>query len=325
MNKTNHSRKIGSVTFASGARQTIEIDRDGVLLELTARLKFRITNTATAPVTPLYQALAALIKRLEIIVGGRDTVWSITGSALATRVAYEDGIAALGADATVVVTASAATDYDVTLPLQFFLPNGRRPDDTGLDLRRVSTCTLAVTWGTTDAADVFKTPNGATISLVTLDVEGHYLLGAAAEDVYLVRTLDQVEQTITGSTSNLQIVMDRGSGLFYRSFQIETLVDGQGNNGVLDPGQGVEIVAGSFVFKNRNAVQVRAHNKREYRLSPIAGVYMLPLSLFGQGVTWINTSQLTSDLKLQLDATFVAGGTNLIRVTREGVRPLKLA
>src|SRR5690606_29541344 len=99
--------------YASGGRQTLEIDRDGVLLGLRLRLKFTITNGGTAAVTPLFQALARLMRRLEVIAGGRDTVWSVQGEDLAARVQYENAARAYGMGDTVVLTESVATNYDI--------------------------------------------------------------------------------------------------------------------------------------------------------------------------------------------------------------------
>jgi hypothetical protein len=321
LNQTNHIRKLGNVVYVSGARQTLEIDRGAPLLELMLRLRYTVTNGATAPVGPLYQTLARLIRRLELIVGGRDTVISISGASLAARRAYEQGIVEYGMDATVVLTGSAATTYDVVLSVPLVLPRGRRPDDTALDLRRVSSCTLAITWGPGDCTDFYTTPNSAAISGVTCAVEGRYLLGAPDSAVYLTRTLDQVNKELTGTNTNFDMVMDRGSGLAYRSFQIETLAAEIGSDGILNA---MRIEAGNFTFRNTDAVQIKGQNRRDFQFAPITGLYLPELSLFGQGITWIATDKLDSDLRLVLDATKIAG-TNMIYVTREGVRPLKLA
>jgi len=48
-------------------------------------------------------------------------------------------------------------------------------DDTGLDTTNLNQLSVMMTWGRTDCSDLFATPNGATISGVSLDVEGHYL------------------------------------------------------------------------------------------------------------------------------------------------------
>lgn len=319
---TLHDRKIGQVVFAAGGRQTLEIDRAGVLNQLTLRLKYTVTNGGSAAVGPLFQALARLIKRVEIIMGGRDTVWSISGKSLAMLAHVDNMYPAYGMGDAVVLTGSAATTYDITIPLPFFLDNARRPDDTALDLRRVSQASIAITWGPTDCSDLYTTPNSAAISSVTCDVEGEYTLGAPNDQVYLVRAIDEIEEEITGNSGNRSLIVDRGSGLFVRRLFL-TFEDAKiGADDVLND---VKLEAGSFIFLNRDPVQVKAKNKREYGLeSLITGVYAFDETLFGQATSMINTGELTSDLKFVMDVT-KGSGTTTVRLTREVVRPLKLA
>lgn len=321
---TLHNRKIGNVVYTGGGRQTLELDRDGILLDLDLRLRFTVTNAVTGPVGPLFQTLARLFKRIEIIAGGRDTVWSVNGVDLAARIQYEESAVAYGMDDTVVLTNSAVTTYDVVLPMSFTLPRARRPDDTGLDTRGLSTLTLAITWGGIE--DLFATPNNAVISDVTCSVEGNHLLDVPDEQAYLVRAVDTVERELTGTSDNFDIIMDRGTGLLYRSFLIATVADSVGVNTILDPGS-IRLEAGSFIYQNRSGVHVRAMNRTRYsQQTPglIDGVYFIPVTFAGQLTTAIDTSNLGSDLKLILDAVKVSG-SNFIRVNREAVRPLKVA
>jgi hypothetical protein len=319
-NLVYHPRKLGTVDFAENARKTLEIDRDGVLMQLDLRLQFTITNSATPAVDPQWNALASLFKRIEMIVGGRDTVVSIDGPGLVARAQKEFGTSIFGMDDTVVLTGSAVTAYDVIIPLSFFLPRGRRPDDTGLDLRRQQQVSLAITWG--DIDDFYGTANAAVISAVTCSVEGNYLLYAPTDKAFFARNLDMVERDLPGSTDNFDITMDKGTGLFYRSFQVVTLADGLAVNTILDPGS-ISLEAGSFVFTKRDAIMWRAHNKHNFgQEAATTGLYYMPTYMFGEGSSMINSGVLQSDLKFIFDATKVTG-TNTIRVYREAMRPLK--
>lgn len=318
--QTKHVRKIGSIPFVSGSRQTLDLDRDGVLLGLNLRLRFTVTNGGNGPTTPKFQTLARLLKRIEILAGGRDTVVNITGHDLAARVQYESAAVARGMDATVVLTNSAVTAYDVSLPLSFMLPRGRRPDDTGLDTRGLSSLSLITTWGTTDAADLFGTTNSAAISSVTLDVEGHYLLNPP-ETPFLVRALDYVQQEVTASSSNFALIMDRGTGLAYRTMMLVADANDVGNDSIINS---LRLEEGSFVYQNTDFASLKGSNKVEYNQSSlITGMAMLNLIHLGEAITAINTGGLTSDLKLVLDVT-KQSGTNYVRVQREAIRGLKL-
>lgn len=320
-NPTVHHRRLGSVVYTAGGRQTLELDRDGVLLGLSIRLRFDLANGANAPTTPLFQTLSRLIKRLEVIAGGRDTVWSVSGAHLVARATYEAGIAPYGMDAALPAGNGASGSFDIVIPVDFTLPSGRRPDDTGLDTRGLNQLAVAVTWGS--ASDLFGTVNTAAVSNVTCTVEGRYMLNVAADRAYLVRALDTVERELTGSSDNWDMIMDRGTGLVYRSFMVVTTADSVGVNTILDPGT-IKLESGSFIFQNRDAVTLRGMNKRDQRIAPVAGVYFVDVLFNGQITNGINTGALDADLKMIFNATKV-NGTNIVAVQREAVRPLKLA
>lgn len=289
------------------------------------RLKYTITNGGALAPTGLKDFWPfRLLRRLEVIAGGRDTVWSISGEDLAERVYYESGLMPYGGSVAVTAGAGGVTTVDVVLPMEFTLPNAKRPDDTGLDTRGLGQLMFYATWAAS-ASDLFGTANGATISDVTCSVQGNYMLNIPQGRVYLVRALDTTSRQLTGTSNNWDVIVDRGTGLVYRSFMVFTRVDDVGNNGILDAGS-VRIESGSYVFQNVEAVQVQADNLHGQGLQDgvKAGAYFLDLIFDGQLVNGINTGGLDSDLKLIFDATLVGGGSNFIQVQREAVRPLKL-
>ena len=322
MPEIGHVRKLGTVDFAAGSRQTLELDRTGVLMGLDLRVQFTITNGGTGPVGPFFEALARIVKRVEIILGGRDTVISMSGAALAAKFEYENMQPADGMDDTVVLTNSAVTAYDITLPLQFFLPDGRREDDTALDLRRVSQATLAITWGAVDCSEQFTTPNSAAISLVTCSVEGQYILSDNPDRQYLVRSMNTLEKTITASSDAFDMILDRNTGLFYRSaFIIATDAD-IGDDAVLND---ISLQSGTFIFQHTEPAKVKARNRQHRKLSSLkTGVYDMPVTVFGQGATMLNTGEMQSDFKFVFDVT-VGSGTTKLLIVREALRPVKLA
>ncbi|MGE5503313.1 MAG: hypothetical protein ACM31L_02715 [Actinomycetota bacterium] len=327
-NQVIHRRKLGTIPYTAGGRASIELDRDGVLLQLRLRLKYTITNGGSAAPTGLkFLFPFRLMRRIEVIVGGRDTVWSISGEQLAAKVWYENQVAPYGNITAVTAGAGSTTSVDLVLPLDFTLPLGVRPDDTGLDTRGIGQLACYVTWAS-GASDLFGTTNSATISNVTCSLEGKYMLNIPNNRVYLVRALDTMSRQLTGTASNWDMTLDRGTGLVYRSFTTFTTVDDVGVSDILDPGS-IRVEAGSFIFVNQDAVQIKAENAVELNLGStiLTGVYHLPLTAFGQLVNGINTGPLDADLKVIFDpATLSAtSGTNMINVLREAVRPLKLA
>lgn len=317
-----HTEKLGSLTYASNGRPTLDINRAGVLLGLDLHLTYTVTNGSSAAVGPFYQTLARLLKRVELIVAGKDTVWSVSGPTLAVMAHLTNAYPAYGMDSTVVLTGSStATTYEIVIPLRFTLDDGKRPDDTALDLRIVSQAILAVTWGPSDASDFYGTPNSAAISNVSLNVEAEYLQGVDDNAVFLVRALDEMQRTVDGNSTAFDLIVDRASGVFIRSLMLTSTDAKVGEDDIIND---VTLKAGSYVFLHKKPVNIKAMMKRERKLETLpAGVLFIDGTLFGQAVTMINTRLLTSDLRFTLDVT-KGSGTTEITVTREIVRPLAL-
>lgn len=317
-----HTEKLGSLTFAEGQRATLDINRTGVLTELFIRFRFTITNGSNAAVGALWGALAAYLKRVELIVNGRDTIVSMDGPGLLMRALYEYGQPPKGSDATVVLTGSStATAYDVTVPIPLFLPRSAVPLTTALPLQSLGQATLAVTFGT--IADFYTTPNGAAISAVTCDVHGRYLLQVNPQQQFLARILDYKEQELTATSTRFEITADVGSGLQYRSMYLATLVAGVASNAILAAGS-VSLDTGQFNFESIDGPVIQADNINKFdRATAQTGVYALVMEAFGQPM-WINTARqvMPADLRLTLDAA-KQSGTNLIKVYRESIRPYK--
>ncbi|OAN44006.1 hypothetical protein A6A04_08985 [Paramagnetospirillum marisnigri] len=331
-NPTLHKRKLGTVRYTSAGRESLEIDKNGVLLRLMLRLRFTVTNGATGPVGPLFQTLARLLSRIEVLAGGRDMVQSVPGYFLAARAFLENGRLPYGMGATVVLTNSAVTTYDVILPVDFTLPLGRREEDCALDTTGLQQLSLIVTWGRSDASDLFTTPNGAAISNVSLDVEGHYVAnpmraanGTAVSGKtgkpYLVRQLDYTEVDVTSSSTAFSAILDSRTGLLVTSFLMAQLSDNVGVDTVVNS---IRMEAASFVYLNRDAALIRAENIMDLYLDNAAtqaGLLYIEPRLDGSVVNAINTAELEGDLKAVMDLT-KQGTVCKLAIQREAIRPL---
>lgn len=317
-------RRLSSPVYSAGVRNTIAIDRDGVLLELALRVVFTVTTTASAPTSPLWQTLARIFRRVEVVVNGQDTVVSIDGAHLASRCHIETGCRALGMDATVSVAASTATTYDITLPLPFYLMNSRRPDDSALDLRIVQQAVLAVTWG--DATDLFGTPNAATVSGVSCEVMATYVINEDPKATYLTRALDLMTINNAASNANLTALMDRGSGLWWKSFHFATLRNNVAVQNILTGD--LKLYAGSLTYVNLSPQMVQAAVIRKFavpygELTTAERVYRFDLDNIGQNTTLINAGQLAGDLYAAFGTTYTSG-TEVITMSREALRGLRI-
>lgn len=317
-------RRLPSVPYQAGVRNTIAVDRDGVLSMMRVRLQFRVTNGGTAAVGPLWMTLARLIRRFEVILNGADTLISISGAHMASRALLEFGKRPYGMDASIVLTANAATDYDIVIPLPFYLPKAERPDDTSLDLRRVDQAIVAITWG--DASDLYTTPNGAAVSNVSCSLEGQYLVNARPDQLFLARALDMQDIANTASNSNFAILQDRGSDLFWRSFHIATLRNNIAVQNIITGD--VRLNAGAFVYSNRDGTSVLAETMdlsavpfSEYAAGD--RVYRVMQDYLGSNTTLINAGALSGDLYLTLGTTYTSG-SEVISISREAMRTMRV-
>ena len=315
------TRTIGSLQYDAGTKQTIEIDRDGVVLETVLNLEFTVTSGSGAIVGPLAQTLARLIKNIEMTYNGSDTFINIPGWQLALMRYHElRGNPVLGMQSDVVLTGSTtATTYRVVLKIPHFLPRARVPDDCANDLRDGRQCTLSILWGT--IGDLFGTPgSGAAISNVSCVVGATYWVNAPAGKPFLLRTLNVTTDTITATDPNFQMRVSKtapGQGL--RNLMITTT-----RNDVLvdDILSTIKLESGSFTWQNNADEVFQADMVEGLEIPPgnlVTGAYWLSPLIFAQLVTSINLGELVADLDLQLGITSTSG-TERVHVLRESVR-----
>lgn len=321
--KAKVTRKLGTITYTESTKQQLRLDQDGILQHLKIRHKFTTTSGSSGPSGAKYLTLARLIKRLELVVNGQDTIINQDGPHIAARQNVERGVRAYGMDATVVTTGSSTvTNYDVVLEVPMNLPRAIQPEDTALDFRKISQAILSIDWG--GASDLFGTTNSLAVSNVTTTVEGEFLVFPDPNQGYMVRELNMMEQEVTATNTDLAILQDRGA-MFYRSWNVLSVSDTALVNTMLDPG-GLIVRSGSFTFADREGVQMRADYADKYGMAVAerpTGVYRFEMPLHGKGTTMINAGNLLADLYLRANVTKV-GTTDKLYISREVVRPLAL-
>lgn len=322
-------RKVATVPFQEGVRNSVLIDRDGVLLGFKIKLRSTITGGGTPPTGPRAGGWASLIQRFELQLDGQDTVINIDGLGLASRHAADFGYRPYGY-ATALPLGAGATTNTLIMFLPAFLARGRRPDDTGYDLRKLQQASLAITWG--NAASLYTAPGTAAISAVQCDIEALYLTFAPGEASpgYLARVLDMVNQDITATSDNIPILMDRGNDVAYRSFLSASIVSGALSNVPLNSaGRGVRLESGSFVWINRDGESIFSDwfdvmQEFEAAGGAMAGLHFFDLTKFGDLTTIINTGILSADLYMRLNWLHSGAGTETFKLYREAIRPLRV-
>lgn len=328
-NKLKHRRRLGQFASTQG-RQSMPIDLVGPMTKLAVRLQYTEQNGATAPSGVLFQQNARFLQKIEIIVQGRDTLWSITPAYYAARRQYESrGVPARGMETVINSAASQNTPVDLTIPLHFDLVRGRRRDDAALDLRGLTLCQAAITFGNTNASDLWTTP-GATVSLtgITCSLEGEYILNSDPKnDQYVARELIEISTPIVSTSNNFAFDVDARTGLAIRTLPLFFITANQGDDTLCPVAGGwIQLQAGSRQFINSETAFVKADSRDEMEIpsaQEIAGVDFIDILQFGQLSSSIPTGKLDANLKFILNVTFGAGPSNVI-CQRESTRPLKI-
>lgn len=316
--------KLGSLTYRSAQRETLEIPRTGVLHSLDIRVRFTVTSGSSAMVGPLFNTLSRIIRRLEITVNGSDTVINTTGPMLEAMARLDNQIAPLGTDDAFVLTGSStATAYDIVLHVPFYMPNHRIPDDTGLPTKSFRDVTLAVTWAADDVSDFVTTPNSAVMSGVTCTIHGEFHNNVPADKTYRARGLSLIDDSLSATQSDWAIeIASAGSQMLLRRLFLTTLVNSVGSDAILAAGS-MKLEAVPVIAQIMDGPVCKAINRRRYKVDPQTGVYCLDTELFGEGVDMIDVRALDSDLNLVFDAT-KQSGTNDFKIQREVMRAFTL-
>lgn len=308
-------RKIGSIPYVSGQVQSLDIPRDGVVTNYYLRAKFTFnSDTDAAAVGPLFQTLARLMRRITVQIGGRDTVLDISGEMAALRALYEFGTPANGMSDSIILTKDVSTVYDVVVPIARIIPRGRRPDDTGDDLRNVSQAVMSVQWGLASGADIFTTPGAAAaIESVTLDVFADYLMVPKGDPAkFLIRDLRSITAQPTATNTAYGQIIDGRSGYFVKSIAIAALDDNVGSNSILN---NIQVNQGAYTLLDVAGKMLQGRNKLTYGIETVpAGAFMIDFTMLGELTQAVNTDpqKVVADLQLVQDITFQSTVTSLL-------------
>lgn len=316
---------LGEVDFVSGGRKTLNLPRLGVLHQLMIRAAFRITNGGTGPSGLRAQTLARLFRRVEVAIQGRDYIWNLSGERLAALAFHDLGMVAMGMDATVVTTNSAATDYEIMLPLIFTFPPryAYMVEDSAIDMRSGLEVNLNLEFATADCSDFFNTPNSAALSNVAVEVSGLYEDAVGVEKKYGLRTIDEIQVGLPATNTALQVTVDKGSGVMMRSLLLSTLVDNQYSDAIID-NRLIELLYGQKPITRNKGKHFKAINRHDKGIASPTGLYHIDQTLHGMSKSIIPTGGANADFVLKLDAT-KQSGTNEIIVLRDGFRALQIA
>lgn len=344
-----NTNRLGSFAQVTG-RQPLNIDTGAPLTGLDIRLRYTITTGATAPTGVMFGAflqLAQMLKRIELIVNGQDTVWSVQGWLYLLRLMAErHGVIPKGFETPINMAATQTTNVDIHLPLHFDLIRGRKRNDAAIDLRGIRSAQLVITYG--GLADLFGTP-GATVALsnVQCDVEGTYLVNTPDKQadgtptVFGVRQLDEINVQLPGVNNQFTLDIDQRTGTNLISllnfFATTTAGVPAGDDVGLINGNtftgDFKLRSGSTYFHTSQAPQMKARAREEFALVSAnnggtinpeqVGMFMHDIRYDGKLSTGIPTGALDANLQYLLNHNYGTGGTTWY-VQRESLRPLNV-
>jgi hypothetical protein len=336
-------------TFAQTVgRQPLNLNVGAPLTGLDLRLRYTVTTGAAAPTGAMYGTffqLAQLLKRVEIIINGQDTVWSVQPWLYLARLCNErEGVIPKGFETPINMGATQTTNVDIHLPLHFDMIRGRKRNDAAIDLRGIRAAQLFCTFG--GLADLFGTP-GATVALsnIQLDVEGTYIENVPAKDkngkpiIFAVRQLDEINLILPGANNQQTVDIDQRTGVNLVSlahfFATTTAGVPAGDDVGLINGNtftgDLKLKSGGTYFHVSQAPQMKARVREEFRLSTanngatinpeFAGWFMHDIRYDGKLSTGIPTGALDANLQALLNHNYTTGATTWF-IQRESVRPL---
>jgi len=313
MPKNNRYRLINTIPFANNSRQSMDLPRDLLYHHLGIRLKGEV-DIVTAVTTAWADAPWSLIRRIEIVADGKDTIKSIEGEFLRNfnRIFYGTDPAA-----SAMPTAVAANQpFNAFMHLPFEMPRSVRPIDTLLDSRRLSTFQMVVTWG--DSNSVYSAnPANATITPADTTLEVSAMQSFGLDGPFAAHKQLNISKDVTQVDPNFQIILPVGN--LFRAFLVTARNYGVAPANV-EPGTGSNVViqkltlrSGTEVFFNKNSFETQDDNKRLYGIENWpAGWYVIEFAPDGLLTESLNTSGFSS-LDLLLDVLNPAT-TNRIKV-----------
>ncbi|MBI5970573.1 MAG: hypothetical protein HY884_05410 [Deltaproteobacteria bacterium] len=291
----NTARRVGTIVYKQNEAVSFELPRNfpirGILLRMAADI-----TIITAAATAYAQGAVKLIKRIEIIANGRDTLKSIDGPGLAELNRQMNGtVNPLGA----VPTAVGANQLMAALlKIDFEMPRSVSPSDANLNSYLFSTLELKITFGapsdmySANSANV--TINSAPITVTLLESEGN--AGS------IVHKVGSTEKEVTATSTDFQIALPVGNK--FRGFLIRAEVDGNPNDSVINK---IELRSGTTVFHKWDFTSLKDCNKIDYELesSPTGYVFIdfCPDGFMGEALATAGFSDLT----LSFDVTKQTG------------------
>src|SRR3990167_2260128 len=311
MPKQNRFRRIGQVDFTANGVKPIDLPRALLYHYLSLRLSGNVT-IVTAPTTAWADAPWSLVRRVEIIADGKDTIKSIDLETLKAHNTIFYGTAPKGSAIPTAVGAAQAFNAQAILP--FEMPRSVRPIDSLFDSKGLSTFTANGTWG--DVTSLYSAASAnATINSAALEFHTFEAFGISSR--FAVHKQLLISKDVTAVDPNFQVLLPVGN--LFRGILIRAINYGAAPANV-DPGtpsdaiiNNIQLKSGTEVYFNKKGPDTQDDNKRLYSVETWpAGCYMIDFTQDGMQTESLDARALSS-LELILDVSNPAT-TNKIKI-----------
>lgn len=322
MSFNNLTRRVGKTSYSANSAQSLDLPRKNLYRDLILWLKGSVvvTDVTTPPVvfTGGIGSGLKIIKRIEVIANGRDTLKSLSLSALAMKNQFLFGERP---QITESLLTAATHPFGGVLHLPFTMPRAIREIDTFLNSGKLATLELRVTYGAT--SDMYSTqPTALTEGSTVADLEVHVneaIRLDGKQEPYAAYKELYIEKDVVAAAAEFQILLPVGNR--YRGFMLECESDGEMVDTILKK---ITIKSGTDVYKAVAAYEgttykpaggaIRGDNVKCFGLSDeaLTGYYYIDFCPEGRMVDALDATRLSS-LEMILDVAH-PGSVDKVRI-----------
>ena len=297
MAKTFRRLQIEKVDYSANTLRTRDIFKS-VYKYLQLILKVTHTNGASPSITA--ESLCKLINKISLTINGQDTILSIPFYHLYYMNWYESQ---REPSKSLYTTASSQGTSTISLILPFAMMRAVRPNDTLLDLRKVSTAVLGVDWGTSIGSGV-SSIDSAELQIYT----GEYSNVQEAEPLAR-HEMSHITTTIS-ATGAKQIDLEVGANNQYKALWLYVRDSGGSlSDSVIDK---IELESRGFHFVDVSAEAVKWDNALAFGMSPQTGVYVIEAITDGELSKRLDARAL-HELILKLNSKVSSGSVEVVK------------
>lgn len=306
----NRSRRVGVTEWKESAPDSVDMPRKNLYRAIILNLEglCDITDITTPPVlyTGGLGSALKLIKRVELVANGRDTIKSISGDAIGMKNMFLFGSKPVLTEIGLTV---AEWPFGGIIKLPLAMPRSIREIDTLLNSGILSTLELRITYGAT--ADMMST-EATAYTITQADVEVHLdetIRLDGKDEPYSAYKELYIEKDVAAASAEFQILLPVGNR--YRGFLIEAESDGEMVNSIINK---VTIKSGTDVFRSKAFDVIQGQNAIDYDLEDqtFVGYGYVDFCPEGRLVDALNASGLSS-LEMILDVAH-PGTTDKVRI-----------